>query len=102
MALNGFIVLFLAGTLMFSSFKPRTFRQLALLAAALVTLPIAAVAIENALGGHSYWVSDLIFMRGGSVGIPVVFGYGLSLGLLLNWLRRLISGVKAPEQDDVQ
>ena len=87
MALNAFIVLFVAGTMMFSNFKPDIFKKLLYLSLGLIILPIAGIAIMNLLGKHIYWVTDLIFMRGGSIGIPVTFGYGIALGLLLNRVR---------------
>lgn len=92
--LNGFIVLFVGGTMMFSDFKPETFRKLCYLAAALIILPIGSIGLLNLMGTSYYWVSDLIFMRGGSIGIPVTFGYGLALGLLLNKLRMAVKGEK--------
>jgi len=99
MYLNVFIVFFVAGTMMFSDFKPDTFKKLVYLAAAITLLPIMAIGIANATGSEEYWVTDLIFMRGGSIGIPVTFGYGLALGLLLNKLRMLIKGDKTTETE---
>jgi len=92
MYLNVFIVLFVAGTMMFSDFKPDTFRKLIYLAAAIIFLPVTAVGIANLMGSEAYWISDLLFMRGGGIGIPVTFGYGIALGLMLNKLRRLVTG----------
>lgn len=101
--LNIFIVLFVAGTLMFSSFKPETFKKLIYLASAIIILPVLSVAAMNLAGNQIYWVSDLIFMRGGNIGVPVTFGYGIALGLLLNKLWRLIGGggksEKGPEEE---
>jgi len=87
MALNAFIVLFVAGTMMFSSFKPETFKKLLYLALGLITLPVITIAIANQLGFRSHLVMDLLLMRGGSIGIPTTFGYGIALGLMLNKLR---------------
>jgi len=97
-ALNGFIGLFVAGTVMFIDMAPATFKKFIYLAGALILLPIAGVAAINAIGDLEYWVSDLVFMHGGSIGIPVTFGYGLTLGLLLNKLRRLIKGDSKAEE----
>lgn len=97
-AINVFIVLFIAGTMMFANTVPATFKKLCYLAVALILLPITGVAIAGSMGFEIFWVSDLIFMHGGGIGIPVVLGYGLALGLLLNKLKRLISGGKSENE----
>jgi len=87
----------------FANTTPETFKKLCYVAIALVLLPVAGVAIAGTMGFEVFWVSDLVFMHGGGIGIPVVLGYGLALGLFLNKLKQLISGKKGedePSHDD--
>ena len=99
---NIFVVVVFGLTLMFSDFTPATTRKMIIGSALLVLLPITAVAIMNMQGVESHRVDDLIFMRGGALGILVVIGYGIGFGLLMSKLRRMVVGEKKVEQDQEQ
>lgn len=100
--INIFIVATFGLTMMFSNFSPLASRNMIIGSILLVILPILFVAFMNVEGEESHWISDLIFMRGGSIGIPVVIGYGIGFGLLLSKLRALIFGKKIPEENGDQ
>lgn len=100
--INLFIVLVFGIILMVSHFTPETTRKLLIASSLLILLPIIAVSIMNMEGEESHRINDLIFMRGGSIGMPVVIGYGIGFGLFLSKLRTLIFGKKIPQQGDEQ
>ena len=99
---NIFVVVVFGLTFMVSDFNPATTRKMIIGSALLVLLPITAVAIMNMQGIESHRVDDLIFMRGGALGILVVIGYGIAFGLLMSKLRRIVVGEKKVEQDEEQ
>lgn len=99
---NIFVVVAFGLTLMFSDFTPSTTRKLIIGASLLIVLPIVAVGIMNLQGLNSHRVGDLIFMRGGAAGMLVVIGYGISFGLLMSKLRRMVVGEKKVEQGEEQ
>ncbi len=89
---NIFILIVFAITMAISNFNAEVRRKLLYGGIALVVLPVVAIAIANAIGFRSHIVEDLVLMRGGGIGIPVVLGYGILVGLALNRVRRLIFG----------
>ena len=99
---NIFVVAVFGLTFMVSDFMPSTTRKLIVGSALLILLPIIAVAIMNMQGVESHRVDDLIFMRGGALGILVVIGYGIGFGLIMSKLRALIFGKKHPEESNNQ
>jgi len=97
---NIFVVAVFGLTFMVSDFTPSTTRKMIIGSLLLVLLPIIIVALMNVEGENSHRITDLIFMRGGSIGIPVVIGYGTLFGLLLSKLRRLLMGERKVEKDN--
>ena len=84
---------------MLSDFTPTTTRKLIIGSALLIALPVIAVAIMNLEGEESHRIGDLLFIRGGGIGIPVVIGYGIGIGLIMSKLRAFLFGKKQIEQE---
>jgi hypothetical protein len=85
---------------MISDFSAATSRKMIVGALLLIILPIIFVVFMNMQGEEGHRIDDLIFMRGGSIGIPVVLGYGISFGLLLSKLRQAVMGSKSSAPND--
>jgi len=98
--INIFVVVVFGLTFMVSDFTPATARKLIIGSLLLVLLPIIIVALMNVEGENSHRITDLIFMRGGSIGIPVVIGYGIGFGLIMSKLRRMVIGEKMRQEDE--
>ena len=99
---NIFVVAVFGLTFMVSDFTPETTRKMIIGSLLLVLLPIIIVALMNVEGDNSHQITDLVFMRGGSIGIPVVIGYGTLVGLLMSKLRRMVVGERKVEQGEEQ